>query len=85
MEEVEKMQLAVPSGRLQDISEFDLNISFIQPETARIVNHCVRNCRITNNGRTLNQNDKQFTVELTLMPTHIEWNSNRILGIGNPL
>lgn len=81
MEEVEKMQAAVPSGRLQDIAEFDLNISYVHPETARIVNHSVRNCRITNNSRELNQNDKQFSIELTLLPSHIEWNSNRIIGL----
>lgn len=81
MEEVEKLQASVPSGRLQDIPEFDLVVSFVHPETAKIINHSVRNCRIMNNARDLNQNDKTFPIELTLVPSHIEWNGNKILGL----
>lgn len=83
MEEVEKIQAAVPSGRLQDLPEFDLGISFVHPETARIVNHTVRNCKFKGNSRELNQNDKQFVVELELLVSHIEWNGSKILGLGN--
>lgn len=83
MEEVEKIQGSVPSGRLQDVPEFDLIISFVHPETARIVNHTVRNCRFKSNGRDLEQNAKEFPIDLELIPSHIEWNGNKILGLGN--
>jgi len=83
MEEVERIQAAIPSGRLQDLPEFDLGVSFVHPETARIINHTIRNCKFKNNARDLNQNDKEFPIELELLVSHIEWNGNKILGLGN--
>jgi len=83
MEEIEKLQQGIPSGRLQDYPEFDVTVSFVHTEQAKIVNHVIRNCKFKNNGRDMNQNDKEFATELELLVSHIDWNDSKILGLGN--
>lgn len=81
MEEVERIQASVPSGRLQDVSDFDIVVSFLHPDTEKIVTHKIKNCRFMNNQRELNQNDKAFEVELNIDASHIDWNNSGVLGI----
>lgn len=83
MEEVEKIQAAVPSGRVQDITEFDLVVSYVHPTTAKVVVHKICNCVIPNNRREPEQNAKEIVVDLNLLPSHIDWNNSGIIGLGN--
>jgi len=73
MVEVERLQSAVTSGRLQDIPEFDIQVSFL-PQNGVIVNHTLRNCRFMKNERSMSQNDKKIATELTLIIGEIKWN-----------
>lgn len=81
MDEVEKLQQSVPSGRLQDVPPFDLVVSFLHPDLARVVTHTIHNCKYTENSRELTQNAKKFEVTLPLDVSHISWNANGVLGL----
>lgn len=72
MEEVEALQAAIPTGRLQDVPEFDVVVSFL-PQNGKIVNHTLHNCRFKNNAREAKEGDMKIAVELELLPSHISW------------
>lgn len=72
MEEVEALQAAVTTGRLQDIPEFDIVVAFL-PEGGVITTHTLKNCRFKTNGRELEQNQMAIEVELDLQIAQILW------------
>lgn len=71
-EEVEALQAAVSTGRLQDIPEFDVVVSYL-PEGGNIVSHSLKNCRFKTNGREVGEGDMAIEVELELQVSHINW------------
>ncbi|HMN90455.1 MAG TPA: hypothetical protein PKD70_06180 [Saprospiraceae bacterium] len=72
MEEVEALQAAISTGRLQDIPEFDIVVAFL-PEGGVITTHTLKNCRFKTNGRDLEQNQMAIEVELDLQIAQILW------------
>jgi hypothetical protein len=72
MEEVEALQAAVSTGRLQDIPEFDIVVAFL-PEGGVITTHTLKNCRFKTNGRDLEQNQMAIEVEIDLQIAQILW------------
>lgn len=73
MEEVESLQAVAPSGRLQEIPEFDIPVSYI-PKNGKIVTHILKNCRFKNNSREAKQGDMKLECKLELQVSHIVWN-----------
>lgn len=71
-EEVEALQAAVTTGRLQDIPEFDVVVSYL-PEGGNIVSHTLKNCRFRTNVREVSEGDMAIEVELELQVSHINW------------
>lgn len=71
-EEVEALQVASPTGRLQDLPLFDINVSYL-PENGKIVNHVLKNVKFPNNSRKLKEGDTKNEVELDLMIMSIKW------------
>lgn len=72
MGEVEALQAASPTGRLQDIPEFDIPVSFL-PQGGVIRNHILHNCRFKKNMRDTKTGDTNIPVELPLIISHISW------------
>lgn len=72
MTELEALQEASPSGRIQDIPEFDIVVSYI-PKGGRIVTHTLHNCRFMENGRDLKQNDMEIVTDVPMILSHISW------------
>lgn len=72
MSEVEALQKVSSTGRLQDIPEFDIVVSYI-PEGGEIVSHTIHNCRFMKNSREASQGDMEMTSELELLVSHISW------------
>lgn len=72
MEEVEALQAAVSTGRLQDIPEFDVVVAYL-PEGGNIVTHTLKNCRMKNNGREVSEGDMVINVEIPMQISHINW------------
>ena len=72
MEELERLQAASPGGRLQDIPEFPVIVSYI-PEGAKIVTHKLQFCRFKNNGRTVKEGDMTIATKIELIVGNIEW------------
>lgn len=72
MEEVEALQQAVDSGRLQDIPEFDLPVSYL-PEGGVITTHVLKNVRFKGNSRSVTKGDAAIAVEIPLQISHIKW------------
>lgn len=72
MAEVEALQAAVNSGRVQDIPEFDVIVSFM-PDGGIVRNHTLKNCRFKGNKRDVKQGDMTVEVEMELQVSHIAW------------
>lgn len=72
MEEIQNIMTVAPSGRIQDIPEFDISVLFVD-SALTTVKHKLRNCRFKNNSRKSNQGDASIDVELELILSHIEW------------
>ncbi len=72
MAEVEALQAAIPTGRLQEIPEFDIVVSYL-PEGGVIVNHTLHNCRFKGNKRDIKSGDMTIEVELDVQISHISW------------
>ncbi len=71
--EVDAIQRSLGVGkRLQEISSFDVVVAFAGEDDI-IVTHVIRNCEFMDNKRDLKEGDTTFTVELGLLPSHIEW------------
>lgn len=77
MSEVEALQAAAPNGngRIQEIPEFDITISYLPADTASLRTHVLKNVRFSKNARAVNQNDKNIAVEIPLQISHIQWNN----------
>ena len=72
MEEVEGLMLSAPLGRLQDIPEFDIIVAYT--DSALMPHkHKLRNCRFTDNKRSVGTGDQSIPVEMELIISHIEW------------
>lgn len=83
MEDVEAIRAQVASGRMQDLGEFDVIVSFLHPDKAKIITHTVKNCYINNNGVDVSEGDMEIATEYNLNPSHIQWNDSNIIGVGN--
>jgi hypothetical protein len=70
MVEVEALQAASDTGRLQDIKEFDMSVSWVN-EGNVLVTHIVHNCRFMENSRDTKTGDMTTEVELPLLVSHI--------------
>ena len=72
-EEVEAMQRQSLTRRLQDISPFDIIVSYL-PDTGILSIDKLRNCMFKNNGRGWKEGDTGQEVEIDLVMSHIQWN-----------
>ena len=76
MDEVETLQEQSITGRLQDLTAFDIQIAYI-PESGRMVKHELKNVQFKNNKRGWKTGDTNQEVELDLAVSHINWKSKR--------
>jgi hypothetical protein len=81
MEDIESIRSQIPSGRLQDLGEFDVIVSFLHPVEARIVTHTLKHCFINNNGVDAEEGAMEIATELNLNPAYIQWNDSNIIGL----
>lgn len=71
-EEVQALSNQSVNGRLQDLPPFDVIVQYL-PESGIVVTDKIRNCHISGNARKWKEGDTGQEVELTLVPSHIEW------------
>lgn len=72
--EVDAIQRVLGFGkRLQDIEPFDIIVTFMPKGSDRLITHVIRNCEFLNNKRNMKEGDTNISVELELLPSHIEW------------
>lgn len=72
MNEVMSIVAVAPNGRLQDIPEFDIIVTFTDANLIPVV-HKIRNCRFKKNMITSATGDTSIPVELDLIVSHIEF------------
>ena len=70
-EEVEAIQASSLTGRLQDIAPFDVLVSYMKGNI--VTTDKIRNCSIKENSRDWKSGDTTQEIQLTLLPSHIEW------------
>lgn len=73
LEEVNNILAIAPNGRLHDIPEFDVIVTFTDASLIPVV-HKIRNCRFKNNSVSSESGGSAIPVPLELVPSHIEWN-----------
>ena len=72
MAEVVALQKAVPSGRIQDIPEFDVVVTYANGLT--VVTDVVKNCRFMKNSRASKSGSADgIMVDISLITSHIQW------------
>lgn len=71
MEEVEALQAASPTGRLQDLGLFTIIVVF--DEANKVVTHTLSGCEFTENGRKLKKGDKVIACDCPMAIGHIKW------------
>lgn len=72
MEDLEKLQKASPTGRIQDLPEFPIVVAYV-PETGTLVTHTLKYCRFKNNGRAMKEGDVSFNQKIDLEIGDISW------------
>ena len=72
MSEVVAISRNSPTGRMQDIAPFDIEVSYL-PANGVIVIDKIRNCQFTENKRDWKEGDMNQQVELELRPSNIEY------------
>lgn len=72
MEEIESLAIVAPNGRLQEIPEFDVTITFITANNLTVT-HTLKNCRFMENSRDMKTGDMVVEKELNLLISHILW------------
>lgn len=81
MDDIEAIRSNIPSGNLSELGEFDVLISFLHPDSAKIISHTIKNCYINENGVSVGQDDTIIEKQLNLNPSHVLWNDSLILGL----
>lgn len=71
MTELEALQQASPTGRLQDLI-FDITVAYI-PEGGTIVKHKIKSCQPLNNARDVSEGDMEIETEISLIVAIIDW------------
>jgi len=82
LEDIELLRANIISGRLQDLGEFDVTVSFIHPDSGKIITHTMKNCFLNENGVSVGQDDTIIEKQLNLNPSHILWNDSLVIGLG---
>ena len=72
MNEVMNIVSIAPNGRLQDIPEFDIIVSFTDANLIPVV-HKIRNCKFKKNMIEAATGDTSIPVELDLVISHVEF------------
>jgi len=72
MESLEPLQDAAPNGKLNQIPEFDLVVTYLDTNLVTRT-HILRNCRFMNNARVVAEGDTSIPVELDLLISHVDW------------
>jgi hypothetical protein len=72
MNEVMNIVSVAPNGRIQDIPEFDIVVTFTDANLIPVV-HKIRNCRFKKNMIGTQTGDTSIPMELDLVISHIEF------------
>lgn len=80
MNTVVQLQNLTPTGKLIDLGEFDLVVTFNHPESDKTIVHTLKNCIILQQGVEVSQNDMKIEKEFNLNPGSIEWGDSSLVG-----
>ncbi|MEO1053914.1 MAG: hypothetical protein AAFX87_24975 [Bacteroidota bacterium] len=78
-EEADGLVQRAPKGRLQEIPEFDMVVTYLPVGSVGTpISHVVRNCRFKGNKRDIKQGDTKVEVQYEICASHIEWTSKEV-------
>lgn len=72
LEEVLALQAKSRTGRLQDLGQFDVSVSYLN-DLGTIITDVIRNCEFSETSRKASEGDTDIKVDLPLNPSHIVW------------
>lgn len=71
-EEIESLQKASLTGRLQDLPEFVIVVAYLTEE-GKMANHTLKYCKMKNNGRSLSEGNGGISHKIDLLIGEIVW------------
>ena len=72
MGDFESLQAASPTGRIQDIPEFAIVVTFVDAALVT-VKHVINNCRFKKNGRKSGTGEGAIIHDCELIISHVTW------------
>lgn len=72
MSDIEALQAASPTGRIQDIPEFTIVVSYLDPALLTVV-HKLNNVRFKKNGRKSGTGEGAIMHDIELIISDIKW------------
>lgn len=73
IDEVRGLASKSPTGRLQDLGVFDVQVSYLPEESGKIVHDVIRDCQFSKTEVDWSEGDKSKDVDLELVVSRIEW------------
>lgn len=72
MSDIESLQAAVPTGRIQDIPEFTIVVTYVDAALITVT-HKLNNCRFKKNGRKSGVGEGAIMQDIELIISDIKW------------
>lgn len=72
MSDVEAVQAISPTGRIQDVPEFTIVVTYVDPAYQTVI-HKLNNCRFQKNMRKSQTGDGAIICEIDIILSHIIW------------
>lgn len=73
IDEVRALASKSPTGRLQDLGVFDVQVSYLPEESGKIVHDVIHDCQFSKTEVDWSEGDKSKDVDLELVVSRIEW------------
>ena len=73
IDEVRGLASKSPTGRLQDLGVFDVQVSYLPEESGKIVHDVIHDCQFSKTEVDWSEGDKSKDVDLELVVSRIEW------------
>lgn len=72
-EEVVSLQSSISNGRIQDIPPFDITVTYLHPQTNKVVTDTLHGCLFTSNDNDVSEGDTSISQTIPLMISSIEY------------
>jgi len=73
MDDAQKLRDASPDGSLLGIPAFDIQVTFVSPQTTKLVSHFLKSCEFTKDGVEASQGDTEIAMSHDIVIGNIKY------------